>query len=581
MTERLRNLVFCLTGVQLQELWQKTVLLITSGQSLDGTLSPLPSPHQAIFRRSKPQHLDDDDQLQETIPPFFHTQSVPQPDGAPEDGGRSVVDTTYAASKAPPATTNKMLSTMAGSAAYVEAQPQTTDSPNRSFEGTSLMGSDGSPYASASTQTDLPTSQSAPPTDYEDVRSECRPNLDEFDGEKAPIQGHGQHTDDRREYSVQVSEGGTAGDVAPEVFDGPSSVVVSNHNDKNYLAILVTKEMIKRLEEISQQSNKLEYSTPRFAEAEKKVNLTRINLECCEDLLEDVKSKDESDRLREDIAQHRVTLPEDERRRDHLEQEVIQLRETVAYMEGLFTEMCQRILTTAGLLDIKDEHVEEEQTDMEDGRNERSKPLEGDRYPVHQSEGSSISIDELARRAVNEEVRQRHAELVEIEHEFDTRQEGYTYQKGQFHQMIREGTCRMTQTEFDHADLEATREMTTDLREAEEKYEEALARRNKLGPNEDDQESGFIDDEYDGYPLSWENDGIVFAPVAKIKKWLEDIPEVEELPLEAVSGFVLEQESLEDCDIRSAGMSDTWSCQDWSRTRKRIDRWREVAGRDR
>ncbi|KAL8799179.1 MAG: hypothetical protein Q9182_006079 [Xanthomendoza sp. 2 TL-2023] len=446
------------------------------------------------------------------------------------------------------------------------------------------MGSDTSHYVNASTQTDRPISQPTQPTDHEDVQDDCGSHPDDFDGGNTPFQSHGQDTNGCREPSVQAIEGGRDREIAPEIFDGPSRIVVSNHNDKSYMAILARKEINKDLGDISEWNDKLDDYTLRFEEADHKVNRARLYVDYCESLLQYAKSQDESDRLREDIAQHRSTLPENEQCRDDLEQKVARLRDTVAYMKALFVETCQKILTEGGLLDLKDERMGEEEIEMEDGTNEWAKPLKRDQYPVHQSKYSSVSIDELARRAANEEVRQRHAELVNIEHQFDTRRERYVYKHRQIHQTVREGTCHMTQTEFDHSDSQTTREMTIDLREAEAKYEEALARRNKLGPNEDDQESGFIDDEYDGYPLSWEDDGIVSAPIARIKKWLESIPEVEDPPLEVVDSFVLEQsdqQGLDDCDICSAGTSDTWSCQDWSRNRKRIDRWREIAGRAR
>ncbi|KAL8782995.1 MAG: hypothetical protein Q9213_004952 [Squamulea squamosa] len=534
MTERLRGLVsekLTFVGVQLQDLWQETW---TMNHSFKRALSSQPSPYTSNLTTT-----EEDDNSSHQIPqPDCHTQE-PESQGL-ADGDANEVD------------------------------------------------SNTSTYVNAFTQTDMPSSTSTPITEYEDIRSDCGSDTDHFGGEKIPCVDNRQDIRVHNMPSFKVSEIHSEDDAAPEVFDGPSRLVVAKHDDKKYLAILVTKEMIRRLKDLSTESKKLERSEPEFAEADQKVNVTRINVEYCENLLEDAKSQEEVDDIREDLAWRQSTLPKDEKRRDDLEERVVRLRRNVAYMEGFFTEMCQNILGNAGLLELDNGAIEEEGDENEDAENESGSPLEDDHYPVHRSDYSSVSIDELARRTANEEVRQRHAELLEIEHEFDTRQETYEKQNARFQQMVREGSCPMTQTEFDHADFEVTRGLTIDLREAEEKYEEALARRNKLGPNEEEQESDFVDDEYDGYPLSWENDGIVCAPKAMINKWLEDIPDVEDLA--SLAQLVEDDrhcvrqvghELIEDCDIRSARMSDGWSCCDWTRNRRRIDRWRTIAGRDR
>ncbi|KAL8848013.1 MAG: hypothetical protein Q9221_006975 [Calogaya cf. arnoldii] len=341
--------------------------------------------------------------------------------------------------------------------------------------------------------------------------------------------------------------------------------------------------MIKRLEDLSGESTRLEHYEPKFQDADQTVAMNRINLDFCEGLLEDAKSQEEIDELREDIARRQSTCSGDQKRRDDLEERVVRLRRNVSYMEGLFAEMCQKVLADAGLvnLDIEDDSNNSEE---DGGVNEPTESLDDYHYPSYRppSTGASdVSIDELARRVAIQEYRARHAELLEIEDEFDSRQQTYEKQNARFQKMVREGTCRMTQTEFDHADFEATRGLTMDLREAEERYEEARALRNKFGHNEEDQESDFADDEYHGYPLSWEKEGIVLAPTAMINKWLEGIPDVDNIPdMAELEEDARMREQDEDCDIRSARMSDAYSCRDWTRNRRRIDRWRAMAGRE-
>lgn len=592
MSERLHDSVarmLTLVGVRLRDLWQKTLI---SGYFLKRPLIPLVSTQSANY----PSFNPDKDPSQETVQPLFNTQVPNNPGSTLENAGQAALDQADEAPKTPSAAMHSMTTMADPPARPNDKQSHSTKSPGFLLHSSAQTDNVTLQHANACTQTDLPSSHSSPttepsphsspPTDYSDVESTCGSSVNGIIGERTSFEILGQDVAVHSETLVNDSDQSKDNDSAPEIFDGQSRAVVSKHDDKNYLAILVTKEMIKRLEELSVQSNKLEYSEPRLEEADQKFNIARVNVEYREDLLEDAESQDERDKLGEDIERRRSTLLEDEQLRNDLEQEVVRLKRNVAYMEGLFTEMCQKILTNGGLLELKDRHTMEANSEEGEKADGCTSPPEIDHYPVYQSDYSSVSIDELARRAANQEVRQRHAELIEIEHEFDTRQELYANQNGRFQQMVREGTCRKTQTEFDHADLKATRGLTMELREAEEKYEEALERRNKLGPNEEDQESGFVDDEYDGYPLSWENDGIVYAPVARINRWLEDILDVGNLPDMAAleqdrgNGF-REQDELGECDIRSARMSDAWSCQNRSRTRKRIDRWRAIAGRAR
>ncbi|KAL8736735.1 MAG: hypothetical protein Q9166_000101 [cf. Caloplaca sp. 2 TL-2023] len=472
MSEGLRGLVarkLSVVGVQLQDLWQKAW---TSCQLFQRTLSPLPSQSA-----NSPITKSDDDPSQEIFPTLSQTQTSNSSDPVLKDAGRVNLDQTQEALEAASAAnalTHNMTTTAGRVSLTKDKQSQTTGSPNLLHRRSVLTDSDALPYTDASTQTELLSLESTPPTEYEDIYShfDCGSGAHHHRGDDASSRYGSQNIKAHSKPSSTSSGKVRDDDGAPEIFDGPSRVVVSKCDDKDYLAILVTKEMIQRLENLSKESNQLEYSEPKFVEADQNVNVARINIDYCEDSLEDAQAQD-VDELREDITRRRCTLRNDEKRRDDLEQRVVRLKRNVAYMEGLFAEMCQKVLTNAGLLEMDDEHVEEEESEGDDdGANGCTSPTGTEQYPVHQSDHSSVSIDELTRRAANEEVRQRHAELIEIEHEFDTRQEVYAKQNARFQRMVREGTCQMTQTEFDHADFEGTRGLTMDLREAEDKYEE-------------------------------------------------------------------------------------------------------------
>lgn len=531
MSERLRGLVarkLSLIGPQLQVFWRKT---LTSGHLLKQAFSPQSSPQSTNF----PTTRQIDDPSQATLLPVFDTQGLSDRDAALGKANEIIL-------------------------------PQETKC-TRTASATDL--SIQKLYANVSTQTESLMIQTSGPADGGPNNN----SLDEY-GE-APL--------DHNDPQVDVDTSSTHCD-PPEILDGSSELIVTEFNDKSHLAILVTREMIERLKRISKQSSELGHLEARVEEAQRDVDWAAHNVQYCEDLIEEAEPESQENiaKLREDLEQRQRTLDRQKARRDALEPELVINKRNVSYQEGLFQDMFQQLLSRAGLLETPSEHPNQDDADEEANG--------GDSFELHpyevDSAHSEVSIDELTRRAANEEVKQRRAELLEVEHEFDTRHDTYAYESARLQQRLLEGNCALTQTEFDLTDFETTREITRDLAAAEDAYEEALARRNKLGPNNWDQESGFVEEEYDGYPLSWEDEAVVSAPTDSIYKWLEDVPDVEDIPSTSYLGegpggdFGLEEpQGIEDWDIRSAGMSDAWSCYDWTRNRRRIDRWRKITGR--
>lgn len=182
---------------------------------------------------------------------------------------------------------------------------------------------------------------------------------------------------------------------------------------------------------------------------------------------------------------------------------------------------------------------------------------------------------------------------MEAQQRFDARHYDFAEQKADYEELLAEGKVQMTPTEFDYCGIKATRELGKDLSIAERAYEEAIVCRKKLARNQSGQETDFdsfyaLTWEYDGYSLSWDDDGSVKVPRKSIHTWLAKIPDIDKVlditDLYQGAGHEFgqeDQEVLEGCDILSAAMSDSWSCHDLTRHRKRIDRWRKIAGRER
>ncbi|KAL8880921.1 MAG: hypothetical protein Q9192_007917, partial [Flavoplaca navasiana] len=374
----------------------------------------------------------------------------------------------------------------------------------------------------------------------------------------------------------------------PEVLDGPSQVIVAIHDSQNCVAILVTKEMIEYMNNITEESKKLERLEAKFADVDKRVKCTRSNVEHCEKLLEMAESRDEIAELREDINRRQSTLPEDEKCLKSLQRRIGLAKSMLTYSKDLSGSILQQALNNAGLLQSSSEHDEDEDTE-DDNASQASESQADYEAESRYSDISDISEEGLAKRAAKEEVQAKHEAFLEAERNFDNRYDEYTHQKRLLRERLLEEPDHSTAQEvLDLCYVERERELTRNLTAAEDAYEEAWARARYFGPNKWDQESCFVDDEYDGYPLSWENDEIASTPVDFIYGWLEDIPDVENPPdmakLDLGAGQEFGQKNLDDievCDIQSLQLSDAWSLRDWSRNRKRIDRWRAMTGMDR
>lgn len=543
-------------SIQLQAFWQKT---LTSGHSLKNALSPQSSPSSANFPSTKPS----DGPLQETFLPVFNNPesdskvvahgnliNLAQPDKVPQ----LALAEDHPNNR--PAATNPGANTIDNSYDHM---------PNHVSIDPPIA-----PYVDAITQTEHSTPSVGQTTLVSD--SESGDGKLEFE--------HGANSDTEPSDHYEC----------PEIFHGESQIVVTEIGGKKHIAMLVTTDMIRHLNNIRGETSKLERFAPKLEKAKEKVALTTIDVRYCEDSIEEAESQEEIDHLREEMIQRQSTLPEDKKRRDELQERADIFKGNIEYLGGLLQDDLEKVLSNAGYLKTHFEPSDEEKED--DGRVDTCTQSQPECFPVDDESSctasTEITIDELYRRTVDEEVRDAYRVYCNAEREFDERHNQYAVQKERFDREVQEGACSMTQTQFDHMDFEVTKELGEDMAAAEEAYEDALARRQRLGPTGSDQESGFLTDEYDGYPLSWEDNGIASAPVLFIKDWLRDIPDVENRPditdhSQAV-GDGLGQEDrgdIEECDIRSAQMSDTWSARDMTRNRRRIDRWNEMTGRNR
>ena len=532
MSEGLRGLVerkLILVGPRLQTLWADLSLL-----SFPTGSSPQRS-HFSIIS-------EHDDPSEGTLLPTFHAPLAKNNVLAPEGSASDKV-------ALEPMTTPSSL--------VADVQP---------FRGTSV---------SVSTQTEPFESQKGRALDM----PQSEQSAEKVEDEKVRTEG----ADARTSHDILSSP-----QAAPKILDGPSQVVVARYNDEDHLAILITKELLDRLGRAMELERELEGLKSKLEDSEREVAFAEYSVKDQRELLQEAETEEEGEEHRQAIDEQQSLYKTEKARYESLKSELLVLKGNADYVEGMARDVFQEPLMKEGLLEEYSDPTDKEKTGKIESRNLGS----DDNQPGSYDDGddltaSEVSTGEVERMRIQEEIDRRYAEFVQAGRDFDNRHERESQQRAKYREMVFDGTCLLAQTEFDHRLMEAARLTTQDLEDAENAYEEVLARRKTLGPNSYHQESGFITDEEDGYPLSSEEDEDIKEGLGQwISTWLVAVPEVANIPDlsnrndGAVDEFGCEsQVDLSEWDSRSAHMSDSWSCRDGTRNRKRIDRWQEMTGR--
>ncbi|KAL8870169.1 MAG: hypothetical protein Q9174_003724 [Haloplaca sp. 1 TL-2023] len=359
---------------------------------------------------------------------------------------------------------------------------------------------------------------------------------------------------------------------APKILEGPSQVVVARYDNEDHFAILITQEMLERLGRAMDLERELDGLKMKIQDSERELGFKEYSLRDLKEFLEEAESDKESEEHRQAIEKHQNVYETEKARYEALISEELAAKGNSDYVYGMARDVFQEPLIKEGLLKEHMEPTEEEDTGKAESTHLGSD--DSDHLTT-----SAAGMDELERMHIQEEIDRKFADFVQAERDFDNRHEYESEQRAKYRQMVLDQTCSLTQTEFDHRLLEATRLAAQDLEDAENAYDDVLARRETL-----------VNEEEDGYYLSSEDEEIKEGSEEGLRQWigswLEDIPEVTTIATVYVlndgAADEFEQESqadLSEWDSGSVHMSDSLSCHDGTRNRKRIDRWREISGR--
>ena len=352
-----------------------------------------------------------------------------------------------------------------------------------------------------------------------------------------------------------------------EFTDGPARVVTAFDGTKNCHAILMTETMIDDLKQILEATHKVKRKEEVQEDAKNESDRAELSISNLQKLMYESKREEEKNAIKKAIEQHEQIRMANLDRQYRIDGDLVVDRFSLEFLQSTFEKTFQDALENANLFVAPD-------FEKADGAIRHDVAL----IPQYSlaaksdvSDPTQISLEELYRRTVVEDVERTRNVLERAQDLFDDRQNEYAEQLSQYYQARREGACEITRTDFDCCAIEAVGEMTRDLSVAEAAHQSALRHAKALGLIDFnfDQESNFADDPNDGYRESLEAPVMAPANHVFIESWVNGVLQGDEYEH-------TELEQLEQWDVKSVGLSDSVSVVDYTRNRRRIDRWRRI-----
>lgn len=404
--------------------------------------------------------------------------------------------------------------------------------------------------------------------------------------------------DQTREQNVSTSIFDIQEDerVETQIYDGPAQVINVNNGSKECLAILLTKKMVSEYIQVKEAARILEAVERDYKSIKLDRNISLAIIQDNTNLIKTANSEEERERYDEKIKQQEAIFNKEIERKAEIKREIFVRRGNLEYSQDIFQGIFRRAFEEANLLDqpskSKDIPIEDQESEIaipgraSEEANLLRQPtaargtMAEDRGSEVASHRSGVSIEsenilpspeELFRRMTFEEADRRIERLQLVESIFERKEIDYERNLAEYLAAVEEGDPVCSRTTFDLLAVETSRNITTAFVEAEAEADSACARARALGKsnNDYDQESGFVDDSDDGYLMS----DIAFATAnvdrGFIEAWVDQVVNAESL-LWRDSG------EPDDWDAESVDVSDSVSCVDYTRNRKRIDRWRKV-----
>lgn len=340
------------------------------------------------------------------------------------------------------------------------------------------------------------------------------------------------------------------------------------HNDgkANYYALLLTQELVDLQRETIEACRKKARLTRKLANIDMKL-LDESDQRDLQNSINETESGEEACRAEDDLKPVKLDL---KAQRDAYLRLFSRYSSSEANARSDSQRIIEQALQEADLLNLP-----EEQSDS-------TLSAVGIQQPDHvslvtfQSNSTTISIEELLRRSVRQEMEEKAEEVYKMKTEFDQRYAYIETEQAEYEQAVLDKTCELARSGFDRFGVKEMQRRTGNFIWAEREYEEVKDRARDLGilGNLYEQESRFVDDDDDGYRESLEAATINDCNRDLIEAWAIEVSEAQTEDIESPSN-----PEFDEWDAKSIALGDSISVFDYTRNGSRIDRWQRICGR--
>ena len=355
----------------------------------------------------------------------------------------------------------------------------------------------------------------------------------------------------------------------PSSVNAPDAIVEVTPNSRERSTLNLTDHLLKEMCQFVEANRELEALELYHIDIKRQVGFGEIFIDHHKGLLEDETDEKERAELIRMLEERESSMLRDNERKETSEKKIEEMKEILYWCQADLRRALEPSLIEAGLLESRT--PEDYAMGWENSRN--TEDADGD---AHDSAGAGpveeeiISEEELERRVAQEELDNAAEHLNALRDEYENQAARERDAIWGYKREFAAGEVTFPIEEMYQYLLQQSMALIRALIEAEEQCDKAAARARALGilGNAFDQESHFVDYSDDGQSESYQGseDGDA-AHRAFIESWQSDVPE---------SPGEVETPEVDDWDAKTIEIGDSLSDVDYTRNRRRIDRWQFI-----
>ena len=349
--------------------------------------------------------------------------------------------------------------------------------------------------------------------------------------------------------------------------EAQGGIIKVMHDSRESPALLLTEIVSKRFRQFIEASRELEAVQRVHAEASREVRLGKIFIEHHESMLEEERDEKERNELIRILEEREPAITRNIRRQEELEEALEKKNKDLLWCQEDLRSSVEPSLIAAGFVEPPVPESNNMDWNNHETTDEAGTDAVPDTTPLMDEE--IVSEEELERRTARKELDDAAENLNALRDEYEGQEVREREAIWRYKCDFAAGEATFPIEEMHQFLLQQSRDLIRALIEAEEQCDKAAARARALGllGNTFDQESHFVDYQDDGESTIFggSDDGEVRREF--IESWRRNLPDsLQEAP----------QPDIDDWDARSINIGDSLSDVDYSRNRKRIDRWRFI-----